>query len=117
MSEVGPEAKLSQRKEYYARKIEGSLSRWGVTKETLASPNKFIDFVDDGEIIKKADELLSRKLSTGYNFATFEQFPIDSKESLIFYAVYAERTGHLGELLTRKEVLRIPIQELQQQMN
>lgn len=98
MGEVGLESKFDERKEYYARKISEYLDKY---------PNNFKDFVGDNEIIEKGDELLSKRLSTGYNFATFEQFPINSKDSLIFYAVYAERTDHLGELLARMEQKKI----------
>lgn len=101
MSETGSEAELTQRKAYYTEKISEYLSHY---------PDNFEDFVGDEEIINQADQLLTRRLTTGYNFATFEQFPINSKESLIFYGIYAQRADHLGKLLARMENERI-IQE------
>lgn len=94
MNEIKPEAELSQRKEYFTKKISEYLSKY---------PDNFRDFVKDEKIIEFGNELLSMRLITGYNVATFEQFPINSKESLIFYGVYAQRVEHLGELLARME--------------
>lgn len=98
MSEIGSEESIIHRSQYYERKINRYLAEY---------PKSFKDFVGNEEIIKFGDEMLSRRLSTGYNFATFGQFPINSKDSLIFYAVYAERTDHLGELLARMEQRKI----------
>lgn len=98
MGEVGTEEKFSRRKEYYARKVSEYLYKY---------PDNFEGFVGDQEIIRFGDKLLSERLTAGYNFATFEQFPINSKESLIFYGVYAQRTGHFGELLARMEEQKI----------
>lgn len=94
MGEVKEGTRYSERKEYYTQKISEYLSNY---------PQNFEDFVGDPEIIKFGDELLSHRLSTGYNFATFEQFPINSKKSLIFYSIYCQRREHFGKLLARME--------------
>ncbi|MFV1917751.1 MAG: hypothetical protein ACC618_04715 [Patescibacteria group bacterium] len=94
MSEDKETVSFNQRKEYFTRKISEYLA---------AYPINFKEFVGDEEIIKFGDELLSHRLTAGYNFATLEQFPISSKDSLIFYGVYAQRTEHFGELLARME--------------
>ena len=94
MGEVKEGTRYSERKEYYTQKVSEYLSKY---------PQTFKDFVGNPEIVRFGDELLSRRLSTGYNFATSEQFPVRSTGPIILYSVYAQRTDHFGELLALME--------------
>ncbi len=72
-------------------------------------PLNFKDFVGDPGIIKFGDSFLARYISTGYNYATNEQFRIMSQDSLVFYGMYAQRIPHLSELLAtmeRREIIK-----------
>ncbi|MFV1917464.1 MAG: hypothetical protein ACC618_03245 [Patescibacteria group bacterium] len=100
MGEIGPEAKFSEKKEFWKRRISEYLTEY---QHLAEDPKHFEKFIGEKEPIERGNELMSRHLSTGYNFATFDQFPINSKESLIFYGVYFQRIDHFAELLARME--------------
>lgn len=98
MSETSEIPILEQRKDYYIRKASEYLDKY---------PSTFKEFVQNEEVIKYGDEILSRRLSSGYNVSNFNQFPLNSGESLIFYSVYVQRKEHFGELLAKMEQKKI----------
>lgn len=75
----------------------------GNTSHCILYLLSFEEFVRDNEAVRFGDNLLSRRLSSGYNFASFEQFPLNSPDSLIFYGIYAQRHDHLGEVIALME--------------
>lgn len=96
MAESTTETFSSEKSKYYADKLSKFLEPY---KDSLI----FDKFVSEKHAVELGNKLLSSKLSRGYNFATLDQFPVDSPESLIFYGVYAQRIYHLGEILGRME--------------
>lgn len=102
MGEFKSEAEFTQRKEYYSKKISEALS---------AYPQNFKEFVKKERIIEFGNRLLRKGLSTGYNFATLEKFPIVGTEPLILYSNYIQRKTHFGELIARMEQERIIIEK------
>ena len=98
MSESSADRQFFIRKDYFTQKANEAFSQ---------HKQNFKDFVGNPKVIYFGDNLLSHRLSTGYNFATYPDFPINSKDSLILYSVYIQRRAHFGELLARMEQEKI----------
>lgn len=94
MAEEGSASEIPQRAEYYKGEIEKFVSRY---------PVNFREFVDNDEIVVFEDQLLASRLSTAYNFAPPDLFPLKGDKPIIFYSNYVQRTQHFGELLAFME--------------
>lgn len=94
MAESSAESISPEKSKYYSTKIGEYLGKY---------PSDFRSFVRERRAVGRGDSLLSARESTGYNFATSEQYPLMSSDSLIFYSVYAQRKDHLGAVLAKME--------------
>ncbi|MDO8550914.1 MAG: hypothetical protein Q7S39_12290 [Ignavibacteria bacterium] len=94
MSDSNKENSLQNRIEYYQNKIETNFQKY---------PTDFKEFIKDEEIIRQGDDLIKNYRSTGYNFASIEDFPFLSNEPTIFYSNYIQRIAHFAELLATME--------------
>lgn len=94
MAESTTEGFSPERSRYYTHKMGEFLSRY---------PIDFTRFVENRKVIDFGDKLLFWSKSGGYNFASYDQYPLNSKDSLIFYGVYAQRARHFGKLLSKLE--------------
>ncbi len=88
------ENKLIERTSYWKSRLED------YTKEYSLN---FTEFINNEKAQKFGDELLEEELSRGFNFATSAQFPLISKDDLIFYGIYAQRSDHISKLLAIME--------------
>ena len=86
------------RQEYYREFLDQYLSKFTVD---------FSELIGNETVVNLGDQLLAKRQSGGYNFATFEQFPLNSEESIIFYGMYSQRKAHLTELLRSMEEQKI----------
>ncbi|MEK7470795.1 MAG: hypothetical protein AAB622_02260 [Patescibacteria group bacterium] len=59
----------------------------------------FTEFVSEPDAVVEGDYLISSGLARGYNFAKKEDFPLKSKDPVIIYNNYIQRTSHFGEVL------------------
>ena len=69
-------------------------------------PSSFEGFVDDKDAIMFGDDILKKKLSTGYNFV-HKDYPLPNEEGVILYSVYSQRHKHFGTVLANMESLGI----------
>jgi len=70
-------------------------------------PKTFKELVTDLEAKRAGDQLLSNGMSTGYNFAPQETFPLEDRNILIFHNNYIQRPRHFAKLLAEIEKANI----------
>jgi hypothetical protein len=83
-----------ERVNYWKGKVDDYLKEYS---------SNFEEFIHNDSIRDFGNELLINEHSRGFNYATLEQFPLISKDNLIFYGIYIQRSEHICNLLAGME--------------